>query len=195
MEHSNPIKIAITGPPAAGKTTVLSIFAQKGVPVFSADEEVKRLSQPCKPGFHLVVKKLGKDFLTKEGQLNRRKLLHAMLADPKTKKTLEEIFHPLVKKSLLDWFEKNKDKPLLVAEIPLLYQGSWEKIFDRVIWVTVPQEVLLERLSKRLKDERLAKDLLRCYQKDLPEKIFPDLVIESTSPLSKIEERIKNDFF
>ncbi|OAG28630.1 dephospho-CoA kinase [Thermodesulfatator autotrophicus] len=195
MSCAKNLRVAITGPPAAGKTTVLSIFAKKGVPVFSADEEVRKLSGPCKVGFHQVIKALGKEFLTKEGELNRRKLLCAMLTNLEIKKKLEEIFHPLVKNSLLLWFDKNRDKPLVVAEIPLLYQGGWERFFDRVIWVIAPEEVLLKRLSQRLKDEKLAKELLKCYKKDLPEKIFPDLVIESTDSLPKIEEKIKNDFF
>ncbi len=158
-----PFRLALTGPPASGKTTVLKIFQQKGVPVFSADEVVHKLSCPCQPGYHQVLRRLGETFLQKDGALDRRLLLSAMLKDPKIKAVLEGIFHPLVKERLLDWFERHSTAPLLVAEIPLLYQAGWEDLFEEVLFVTSPSSILKERLTQRLGDPLLAEALLKGY--------------------------------
>ena len=171
-----PVKVALTGPPAAGKSTVLSLLSSAGVPVFSADEEVKRLSLPCKAGYHEVCRRFGLRFLDEEGRLNRPLMLREMLEDEALKKALEEIFHPLVRRALEAWFEKHRERRLLAAEIPLLYQVGWEPLFDLVIWVDTPREVVTRRLTHRLKDPLLAERLLMAYEKDLPperKKAFP----------------------
>ncbi len=163
-----PVKIAVTGPPASGKSTLLSSLASLGVPVFSADKVVRELSAPCQKGYHTLCRRFGQRFLTPSGELDRRLILETMLTDENFKKTLEEIFHPLVREKLAAWFDKHQDKPFLAAEIPLLYQAGWEKLFDLVIWLECPEKTLLKRLKDRLGDETLARKLLSCYQRELP---------------------------
>jgi len=183
---SKPLKIAVTGPPASGKSTVLKIFAEMGFPTFSADAVVHELSRPCQPGYHEVVARLGRRFLRPDGTLDRRALLEAMLEEPEVKGTLEAIFHPLVKERLEDWFRKHEREPLLVAEIPLLYQAGWDDLFDLVIFVNAPQDLLLKRLEERLKEGHLAQRLLASYQ------VGPagDLVLDSSRPIEEIRGKL-----
>lgn len=161
-------KIAITGPPAAGKTTILSLFKEYSIPVFSADEEVRKLSRPCQKGYHLLVKKFGREILSPEEELDRRKILEKMLTSSSFKRDLEALLHPLVRERLQEWFEKHEGESLLVAEIPLLFQAGWERLFDLTIFISCSERTLLERLQRRLKDRRLAEMLLETYLKSLP---------------------------
>ncbi|WP_456371254.1 dephospho-CoA kinase [Thermodesulfatator atlanticus] len=190
-EDKKPLKIAVTGPPAAGKSTILRMFAEEGVPVFSADEEVHKLSRPCQKGFHQIIAKFGEEFLTPGGELDRKRLLKAMLKDKKFKKALEGIFHPLVKDRLIKWVNENQGSSRLIAEIPLLYQAGWEVFFDKVIWVTAPEDVLIGRLTQRLGDVSLARALITRYFEDMPRKIFYDLKIDGTILPEKIKKRLK----
>ncbi len=166
-----PLKIALTGPPAAGKSTLLKVFHMLGYPTFSADVVVKRLSRPCQKGYHRLVQNFGKEILAPSGELDRQKIMEKMLEDQSFKKKLENILHPLVKEELLCWFEKEKDSPALVAEIPLLFQVGWDELFDLVIFLSCPRKILLERLRKRLKNDKLALALLENYEKGLPPTI------------------------
>ena len=185
------LKIAITGPPAAGKSTIARFLAQKGIPVFSADEEVHRLSRPCQPGYHAVLKRLGDKFLQEGGELDRKALLKEMLFNPEIKGLLEEIFHPLVKERLNEWFQRHGQAPVLVAEIPLLYQAGWEDLFDRVVFVTLEERRLKERLLKRLKDPLLVEKLLSLYQaRPRPQ----DLVLPGDLSPEALEKRLREFF-
>ncbi len=181
------LKIAITGPPAAGKSTVLKIFEEMGYPVFSADKVVHHLSRPCQKGYHLVIKELGNAFLKENKEIDRRKLLKAMLVDYKVKKTLEDIFHPLVKEELLKWIKKEKNSDILAAEIPLLYQAGWENFFDQIIFVTCGEEILLKRLIDRLKDKNLAQKLIKSYQVQ-PRKT--DFIIKTEADIDMIKNML-----
>lgn len=189
-----PVRVALTGPPAAGKSTALSLFSSVGVPVFSADEEVKRLSLPCKAGYHEVCRRFGPRFLDGEGRLNRPLMLKEMLEDEALKRALEEIFHPLVREALEAWFEEHEKERLLVAEIPLLYQAGWEPLFDLVIWVDTPRELVLKRLTHRLKDPLLAERLLSAYEKDLPPERKRALPLEGTLPPDELKKALSRIF-
>ena len=160
---ARPVKIGITGPPAAGKSTVLKLFQEAGFPTFSADAVVRELSRPCRPGYHQLCARFGSRFLRADGALDRRALLRALLEEPPVKRALEEIFHPLVKERLLAWFREHGGAPLLAAEIPLLYQAGWADLFDEIIFVTCPREALEARLLERLQEPVLARQLLQCY--------------------------------
>ncbi len=187
--EKKPLKIGLTGPPAAGKSTILKAFEDLGFPVFSADEVVRRLSRPCKEGYHRLVKAFGEEILSASGELNRHLILRKMLEDSGFKRKLEDLLHPLVKKELLSWLESEGDAPLKVAEIPLLFQAGWEGIFDMIIFVSCPREILLKRLKDRLGDEHLAQALLRTYEKELPE-IKKAFVLSGTLPENQLRQKI-----
>lgn len=185
-----PLKIVLTGLPAAGKSTFLRAFEELGCPTFSADEVVRSLSRPCQKGYHRLLACFGEEILTAAGELDRRKILQRMLKDASFKEKLEEILHPLVKAELLSWFEKNREASFLVAEIPLLFQAGWEDLFDLVIFLTCPRETLLARLRERLGDEKLARALLESYEKGLPPRIEA-LKIAGDLPQDRFQEKAR----
>ncbi len=175
-------KMAITGGPASGKSTVLKKFAQKGVPVFSADEVVRELTTPGQKAWRKIKEIFGPKYFLPSGELDRRAILRLITADQRAKETLEAIIHPEVEVRLFSFFEKNKKVPLVVAEVPLLFEVGWEKYFDLVMVVYVPEEVQRRRLLERLKDPELVENFLR-LQWPLTRKCeLADLVILGMSP-------------
>ncbi len=175
-------KVAITGGPASGKSTVLKKFAQKGVPVFSADEVVRELTTPGQKVYQQIREVFGPKYFLPNGELDRQAVLRLIIIDRQAKETLEAVIHPEVKTRLFGFFKENKEAPLLAAEVPLLFEVGWEKYFDLVMVVYVPEEVQRQRLLERLKDPELVEGFLG-LQWPLTKKCqLADLVILGMSP-------------
>ena len=162
-------RIAITGGPATGKTTVLSILRELGYPTFSADEVVRRLTAPGGP-VHRRLQELCPWAVGPGRTLDRRRMLKRLIEDRKFRKTLEELLHPRVKEELLAFFKTHSGKELLFAEVPLLFEVGWEELFDEIWVVACGEETQRVRLGQRLSDPRLVEGLL-ALQLPLAEKI------------------------
>ncbi len=172
-----PFKIAITGGPASGKSTVLEKFEKKGLPVFSADKVVYELSQPGTNIYHQIKANFGDKYILTTGELDRRALLRLIIADSSAKKRLEAILHPAVKDRLFDFFHEHRQARVIVAEIPLLFELGWEKWFDLVMVVYVPEKIQKARLLERLGDEKLVEGILRLQWPLVKKCRLADLVI------------------
>ncbi len=183
-------KIALTGSIATGKSTVLNILKNLGFSTFSCDEVVKKFYE--KPYIQKkIFKNLGEEILGEQRKIDKKKILEKMTKDPLFRKKLENIFHPLVKKALLDFIKKNEKKENIVfAEIPLLYEVGWENLFDEV-WVVSCNENLQK---KRLAEKGLGKwgEILLSLQIPLKEKEKKaHRVIYSDKSLEDLEKEIK----
>ncbi len=175
-------KIAITGGPATGKSTVLAKFAAKGVPVFSADEEVRQLVQPGTELCARIRKAFGADYFLPSGALNRRALLKRIVSDPEAKRRLEGLLHPVVKEKLQAFLATHAGAKLVAAEIPLLYEVGWEGLFDLVLVVVVPEEVQRKRLLARIGDLELVEAFLGLQRPLLEKCRRADLVVWGDDP-------------
>ncbi len=122
-------KIAVTGGIGSGKTTVIKILEKMGYPVFSCDEISRGLWQE-----ESYLKVLAEAFpmCTENGRIVKSKLTALVFSDEKERKRLESIAHPRIMRELLDGME---GKPICFAEVPLLFEGGYEDLFDGVILV------------------------------------------------------------
>jgi dephospho-CoA kinase len=185
-----PFKIAVTGGPATGKSTVLKRLARKGLPTFSADEVVRELTRPGTTLCSRIKETFGEAYFLPGGELDRRALLRLIVSDSKSRELLEEIIHPVVKKRLLAFFEAHQEAPVVAAEIPLLYEVGWEGLFDLVMVVYVPEEVQKRRLLERLGDPHLVEAFLQ-LQWPLEEKCRrADLLLLGDDPFSLFPRRL-----
>ena len=138
-----PLKIAIVGKIASGKSSVLDIFRKQNYLALSSDEIVHGLynKEEIK---ELICKRLKikveSDFLTA--------LREHLKVNSKDLDRLEKIVHPLVKKEIEKQF-KNSKSPLLVAEVPLLFKAKMENMFDIIIGVDIDPDIQVERLNVR----------------------------------------------
>jgi dephospho-CoA kinase len=183
------IRIAITGSIGMGKSTVAKMFERAGVPLFDADAVVHRLQAP---GGGLV-EKIGKEFpgCVRCGTLDRECLAQIVLANPDELSKLEGIVHPAVREARAEFIEAHKNAPALLFEIPLLFETSGEKDFDKVVVVSAPAEVQRARVLERAGMTAAKLDSILARQMpDTEKRRRADFVIDTGTDLSTTESQV-----
>lgn len=139
--------LGLTGSIGMGKSTVAAMFADEGVPVFDADAQVHRLQGPGGP----LVARIEAAFpgTTGESGVDRPRLGKAVFGNPDALKRLEAIVHPAVAQERTRFLQANRDQPLVVLDIPLLFEaGGWQQV-DRIAVVSAPADVQRARVLAR----------------------------------------------
>ena len=133
-------KIAITGGIGSGKTLAAKYVAEMGYPIFSCDEINRSLW-----GAPEYIKMIEKAFpnCINGGKIDKKSLKNTVFGDKTALKTLNAIAHPLIMKQLFSVMEKCEGE-FVFAEVPLLFEGNYEKDFDEII-------VIIRDLDERIK--------------------------------------------
>ena len=139
--------LGLTGSIGMGKSTAAKFFAETGVPVHDADAAVHRLYESEAVG------PIGEAFpgTVVDGKVDRGKLAERVLGDPAALKRLEAIVHPLVRASEARFLAETKARnaPVVVLDIPLLFETGADRRVDAVVVVSAPAEVQRERVLSR----------------------------------------------
>jgi dephospho-CoA kinase len=138
----------LTGSFGSGKTTVTEYLKSCRIPVIDADEIAREVTAPGSPGMEVVLKTFGNDYRRADGGLDRKKLALRVFSNPDDLKRLEDIVHPLVRERELALLEKYKNEPLVVLSAPLLLEKGLDRYVDKILVVTISEEVRLSRLMK-----------------------------------------------
>ena len=143
------LKVALTGNAASGKSTVARLWADAGIPVIRADDLARAAVAPGSEGLARVVEEFGGEVLKEEGSLDRDLLRARVFRNLEDRTRLESILHPLIASLRDDWVALHEAErtPLVVAEIPLLFEVGLEKEFDAVVLVVAPSQERLRRLK------------------------------------------------
>lgn len=142
--------LGVTGSIATGKSTVVNVFKNHQIPVVDGDVVAREVVEPGTEGLAAVVEKFGEDILLAEGGLDRKKLGDLVFSQPDERLKLNETIKPFIRKEILRQIEELKKRsPLVIADIPLLYEAHYEKELDAVAVVYVSPRIQLERLMKR----------------------------------------------
>jgi dephospho-CoA kinase len=141
------VTVAVTGPFASGKSTFVDMLGELGAETVSADEIVHDLLAENKETITRVVKRFGEDVLGERG-VDRRALGRKVFGNPEALQDLEDILHPLVRRET-DRRIEDSEANLVVAEIPLLFEGGRSGAFDYTVAVTVPEERRLAWAAER----------------------------------------------
>ena len=118
------ILIGLTGIIGSGKTLALNFFKSKKITVFSADEEVKKILEK-KIVKDRIYKKFPSAFYKKK--INKNKLALIVFSEKKKLNSLEKIIHPLVKQKKKNFLNKNKNKKIIIMEIPIIFEKKKQK--------------------------------------------------------------------
>ncbi len=140
--------IGLTGGIGSGKSTVAKYIASKGIPVYIADDEAKKIMTK-KSVIHEIQNLFKENIILENGQLDRKKIAAIVFQDSSLLKKLNEVVHPKVKKHFKKWLEKNKEAPFVVKEVAILFETGGNTECDKVILVTAPEDVKINRVMKR----------------------------------------------
>ena len=146
------ILLGLTGSIGMGKSTVSSLLAEMGVPVMDSDAIVHQLYAPGGAAVGPVSDLFGPEVVTPEGSVSRPELGKRVLGDDDAMARLEAVVHPLVDAARWDFLEgaEASSQPLVVFDIPLLYEKGYEQTVDAVAVVsTGDAEVQRERVLAR----------------------------------------------
>lgn len=139
----------LTGSIAMGKSTAAGMLRRLGVPVHDSDAVVHRLLGKGGGAVPLVARAFPK--VVRSGAVDRQALGALVFADPAALRTLENLLHPLVSAQALGFLKRNAvaRSPLVVLDIPLLFETSAERRCDATIVVSAPALVQRQRALAR----------------------------------------------
>lgn len=144
---ARPVVLGLTGSIGMGKSTVAAIFADAGVPVFDADAAVRRLQGPG-GGLVAAIEAAFPDTTGPAG-VNRTTLGEAVFGDAAALARLEAIVHPAVAEERAAFLATHAAAPLVVLDVPLLFEaGGWQAV-DRIAVVSAPAEAQRARVLAR----------------------------------------------
>ncbi len=187
---SRPTIIGLTGSIGMGKSTVAGMFERAGVPVFDADAEVRAMQGP---GGELLepIEAAFPGSTGPEG-VDREALGKVVFADKKKLRQLEAIVHPAVGEKRAQFLEANKDAPLIVFDIPLLFEGGGHAAVDVILVVSAPAEIQRERVLARpgMTVEKF-EHILGIQTPDAEKRKRADHVIDTGTTLEETEAQVE----
>ena len=137
-------RIGILGDIGSGKSYIAKCF---GFPVFNADLEVARIYKENKKVFQKLKKELPLYF--KSFPIKKKEIIDAILSNKRNLKKIIKIVHYEVRKKMNNFLKKNKNKKIVVLDIPLLLENKINKKNDVLIFVESKKSETLRRLKKR----------------------------------------------
>jgi dephospho-CoA kinase len=184
------IRLGLTGSIGMGKSTVARMFADAGVPLFDADAVVHRLQGPE----GALVAAIESHFPGTTGAegVNRTALAEAVLADTEALQRLEALIHPAVGREREAFVAEQGGAPLVVFDIPLLFEkGGWREV-DRIAVVSAPADVQRARVLARpgMTEEKFER-ILALQTPDAEKRARADFVIPTGGPLAETREAVR----
>lgn len=142
------LHVGLTGNVASGKSTVARVWTEMGVPVVSADELARQAVAPGTDTLEQVVEALGPEARSPDGGLDRAAVREMVFSDPEARKRLESILHPRIAQLREAWVRAREAEghPILVSEVPLLFEAGLFDAFHRVVVVHASAEERRRRL-------------------------------------------------
>ena len=140
--------IGLTGGIGSGKSTVAHYIASKGIPVYIADAAAKEIME--QPDVMAQIKQIfHQNVMTSEGKLDRKVIGQLVFTSPELLKKLNAIVHPLVKTHFIEWLQQHKTASFVIKEVAILFESGGNKECDKVILVTAPEAIRIQRTMLR----------------------------------------------
>lgn len=183
--------LGLTGSIGMGKTTTAKLFADEGVPVHDADAAVHALYEAE------AVAPIEKEFpgTTSGGKVDRDRLGRMVVNDPAALRRLEEIVHPLVRvheqKFLAD--ARARGAPVVVLDIPLLFETAGDSRVDAVVVVSAPADMQRQRVLERpaMTVEKL-ESLLAKQLPDADKRRRADFIVDTGQGIEHARKQVKD---
>jgi dephospho-CoA kinase len=191
MSGHRPFILGLTGSIGMGKSAVAAMLRGLGVPVFDADAAVHELQGPG--GACLGPIERAFPGTTGPQGVDRPKLGAAVFGNPEALKLLESIVHPEVAEMRRAFLADNAAAPLIVFDIPLLFEKTGNHGLDAVAVVSAPFEQQRERVLARpgMTEEKFAQ-ILKLQVPDADKRARADYVIDTGTSLAETRHAVQS---
>ncbi|QRE75325.1 dephospho-CoA kinase [Methylobacterium aquaticum] len=188
---SRPFVLGLTGSIGMGKSATAAMFRARGVPVHDADACVHALYGPG----GAAATAIGAAFpgtLAPDGAVDRAALRNVVLGEPERLRLLESLVHPLVRQARDDFLAAHDAAPLVVLDVPLLFETGGDAGCDAVAVVTAPAEVQRARVLARpgMTEEAFAQILAK-QMADAEKRRRADFLIETDRGFPHAEAQVE----
>ncbi len=184
------ITLGLTGSIGMGKSTVADMFRAEGVPVFDADAAVHALQGPG--GALLGAIEAAFPRTTGPSGVDRQALGSLVFDDAAAMRRLEDIVHPAVADARLAFFAAHAAAPIVVVDVPLLFETGGAAHVDKVVVVSAPETVQRDRVLARPGQSaaRFAQILTR-QMPDAQKRALADYVIDTGASLDETRAAVR----
>ncbi len=180
--------IALTGGIGSGKSTVAKRLVELGATEIDADVLAREVVAPGTEGLQAVLKEFGTDLLV-SGELNRVELAKRAFANSESRKTLESILHPRIQQLAKEKIARLSG--LIVYTIPLLVEVGDRLGFEKVVTVSCPEQVRIDRLvTLRGMSVEDARTRIASQASDQQREAIADFVIHSDCSMDELTEQV-----
>lgn len=184
------LTIGLTGSIGMGKSTVAAMFADQGVPVFDSDAAVHRLQG----AEGRLVGRIEAAFpgTTGPAGVDRVALSAAVLGDAAALRRLEGIVHPAVAEERAAFAAAHPEAPLLLIDVPLLFETGGDRLVDRVVVVSADPAVQRARVLARPGMTTAKLDAILARQTpDADKRARADHVVATDIPLADTRAEVE----
>ena len=183
------IKICVVGSIGSGKTYISKLLAGKKFPIFNADEEVSNVYKQ-KTIFAKLKKTLPKYIASYP--IDKQELIQAISSNQNNLKKIIKIVHPEVRKKMKLFLQKNKNKKVVIMDIPLLLENKLHEPEDVIICIDANQKLLDAKLKQRPSYNKKMISILRKIQLPIEEKkLLADFVLVNNYNKKTMQLRVK----
>lgn len=171
------IKVGITGGIGSGKSVVSQLFELMGIPVYDTDSESKKLTDSDNIIRERLIALLGNE-VYKDHVLNKPFLAAYLFGNPEHAAKVNAIIHPRVKEHFLKWIDKRNCLGIVAIESAILIESGFAEYVDKIVLVSAPLDLRLERAVKR---DNLSRELImkriQCQMSDKEKENYADFII------------------
>jgi dephospho-CoA kinase len=140
--------IGLTGGIGSGKSVAAAIFKDLGIDSIDADDLARDSLNINSKGYKLFINEFGEKYLDENKVINRELLRKDIFNNPVTKIKLENLIHPLVRSGIQAFINSSKSDYCIIV-VPLIYETSSSKLYDRILVIDCDIDAQIERTSKR----------------------------------------------
>ncbi len=187
-------RFAITGGIGSGKSTVVKIFNELGIPSIDADALARKLREPGQPAHAAILKRFG--------TVDRNQLRQLLSQNPEAKRDLEAILHPLIQTAsegemkkievAAEKLPRDQRPPFLLYEAALIIEAGRSHDFDGLIVVTCPDSLKSSRIQTRDQiSTSAAEAMIRAQMSDSERLKYAHYILENSGTQDQLRQAIR----
>ena len=193
---NKPLKVALTGGIASGKTLVSDLLEIYGCHIVDLDVIAREVVLPGTEGLKELIEIFGESILLTDGTLNRKHLRDELYKKGRNRALIEQILHPKILQKMKTSMDEHQEGVIVIV-IPLLVEKNLWEPFDRAIVVDCEIETQLSRLMSRENVDKEKAEVMLMAQASREQRLqlndyLPTDVIENNSQISELKEKVAN---